>query len=312
MLASMLNSHPMVEMAPETWWLGIANELKLNRVESHFLRDAFLLCVRRNFLNQQNLNWVKYVDWYRENVFEEVKTYDDMYRDFIKGAKVYFGVTVIGEKTPAHTTFMPEILRKFPEIKKILLTRDPRDIVVSYIKAWGEGGNLRLDDILITLKVYLINLSILDASNDAHLISYERLTSDPRSQMKKLLCSLNLPFSDSVLQLKATTKAVGIHRNLSKGVFDNSNNFIKNLSEDDVLLTELVLKEEMEAFNYELFFEGKKRPDLLKKAEWLRDQAYSRIEKARQLKDSGNWNPGVKSMIRAARIHLSTFKHRHF
>ena len=151
--------------------------------------------------------------------------YDNLYKILSKSFKEYFNVESFGEKTPAHTTFMPELNCNYSDYKKIILLRDPRDIVYSYFSAWFDStdNDAGLYNILKNIKVYLYNILYV-AKGDIHWIKYEDLTSSPLDEIIKIkkflnLSSENIPTSSTKI---LTANPTGIHINITKPVFNNS------------------------------------------------------------------------------------------
>ena len=90
------------------------------------------------------------------------------------------------DKTPRYSCLGLEITKAIPDVKKILLWRDPCEIACSMIGTWGKGKPVlekyKVDYVLGTRGF----ADILQWDQNVILIRYDELCADPTGIMKKL------------------------------------------------------------------------------------------------------------------------------
>ena len=302
MLASMLNNHPEIVIPPETWWLSVACEMGVGQFPSRYLLRAFLLRIRRNFANSGKNVWVDLIDDFSKKNASFNGSYSELFELFelfSEEAKWHFQTVLFGEKTPAHTTFMRELNRSFPTHKKIILLRDPRDIVCSYFNAWFDKTDDSLYSILMILKCYLLNITYAIREIEPFLIKYEQLTSFPPAEMELLCTHLALPFVEDVMQLNPTTNPQEGHKNLNHPVFYNSKKYRKELPSHYIAAIEAVLGDEMEVLGYRREIKLGKHTAFTDRYMSINEKASTQVRAATALKDSRNWQPSKKVRLKA-------------
>jgi hypothetical protein len=250
LLASMLNAHPEIIVPTETWWFSIARELGLSSFASKILTSEFLRILGKNIEQAHDEQWNKFFVRFAKGNRSFKGRYDELFRIFSEAVKVEFGAKHFGEKTPCHTTFMIEVYDKFPDFKKIILLRDPRDIVCSYFTSLVDKSAGSLCEVLVILKDYMLHMAYAMRNKPCLIVRYEELTENPELELVKLCAGLNIEFSPKMLDLKAVTNPVGIHGNLNKKTFINSGAYVSQLSYEELLSIEYVLASEMELFGY--------------------------------------------------------------
>ena len=155
--------------------------------------------------------------------------------------------------------FMPFLLLNFPESKFIYLTRDPRDMALSWKKNTDHAGGVVSaarqwqKDQQNTLKNYYE----LEKLNKSFHVKYEDLISDPELKSAEIVKFLGLPedknminfYKDELTQKNAEMiKAWG---NLSKEVIkDNKNKYIDELNKEEIKIIEKICYHEMYYLGY--------------------------------------------------------------
>jgi len=106
------------------------------------------------------------------------------------------------DKTPRYYFIIPELARIFPEAKFIILLRNPLAVLASILNSWVKGDWIRLsrhrDDLLTAPNLLLEGIQLLN--NQAIVIHYEDLVSDPASQIAQLCARLGLDFFPDMLE----------------------------------------------------------------------------------------------------------------
>ena len=291
MLATQLNKTKEIIIPPETWWLSNAQYLGVKRIESDFILNLFLNKIKESIQVAQNEEMDKAFLSFYDSIKGFRGSYDELFREFASYYKSYFNTKLFGEKTPAHTTFMNELNETFSDFKKLILLRDPRDIVYSYFNAWFELNNESLYKILKILKVYLYNILHL-AEGDVYFVKYEELTENVEMEIQKIKKFLSLNDNNdkkaSIDEKNVfTAKPTGIHANLSKPVFKNSGKY-KKLPIEMQQIIESVLYEEMSSLGYDFDHEKKSLKGTI--FENIEEDVKQQLQRNLPKKLSKNWN----------------------
>lgn len=145
-------------------------------------------------------------------------------------------------------------------VKFVHMVRDPRDHVASWMKRpinlltpfdavqkWKHEQQLFID-------------AVSGRGLNCISITYEELITDTKSTMSKVLNFIGVDLDENCFQTDSNnpeSKKNPYWQNLSKPVMkDNKEKYLKELSEDDVLIIESVAKCEMEFFRYSLRTKG--------------------------------------------------------
>lgn len=170
--------------------------------------------------------------------------------------------TIWGEKTNVCWSQISNFLKMFPKGKVIHIIRDPRDVLASFKVETTEPGLRYLDAIFASLGAFRsvrANLDRLSTLN-FYCIKYEELVLEPKKNIALLCDFLGIPADDSMLDTAGFVDKAGDFWNggssfepVMAGVSAKSiGRWKKKLSDVEVFLTELVLREEMLRFNYQL------------------------------------------------------------
>lgn len=107
-------------------------------------------------------------------------------------------VACFGEKTPAHSGYVPRIRDFFPEAKLIWLYRDGRDVSLSMQKVPWMNRHLGVN-ILVWLYYYRHQRRLAqDRSVPALFVKYEDLVARPVEELRRVTDFLELPFEPEV------------------------------------------------------------------------------------------------------------------
>lgn len=156
--------------------------------------------------------------------------------------------------------FLPYLLLNFPESKYIYLTRDPRDMALSWKKnSIHPGGVVKAarqwqKDQQNSLK----NYNDLQKLGKAFFVRYEDLITDSVHYLKEIVNFFGLSYEASILDFhkdEVTQMNAGMQKawnNLSRGVIsDNKEKFRKELSEPEIKAIEKICYCEMKILGYE-------------------------------------------------------------
>jgi Tfp pilus assembly protein PilF len=111
------------------------------------------------------------------------------------------------DKMPLNLAHLPFLRAVFPDSKVLLLLRDPRDCCLS---AWMQDfvlneAMVQFLDLARTGATYRAVMDVWLATRSTmgeqvHIVRYEALTADPRTQIEGMLAHLGLPWDDATLR----------------------------------------------------------------------------------------------------------------
>jgi hypothetical protein len=248
LLKSILNAHPNVFVAPETFYFrSIKKRIKestepWNSVNFWWLRDAGITpALLRPFVQSrmehgQNLDAV---------VFGAIM---DLHASRNKNC-------LIGEKTPSHVKYVDQIRSIYPDAKFIQIYRDPRAVYSSFKKV--DVGPRFISEIM---KEWLAAAKVMRRRSDDKnylTLKYEGLIERPEVNLKNICEFLELKWHDSILNFHSR-KEPGFaqeqkhHQNTQKPLFRTSINSWQNeLKLREVGLIEWSVGSELEALGYD-------------------------------------------------------------
>jgi hypothetical protein len=292
----MLNSHPEIVVPSETWWMSTAKAFGRRHISSPLVSRMFLRSIRMNLKQGSNRAVIKAFDRMYPRIKGYTGSYDGLFRLFSQEMRSEVSKKVFGEKTPANTTFYPEINRAFPDFKKVVLLRDPRDILCSYIHAWygEEYSEKNMLKAATTIKVYLHNI-INNRQQDDLVVRYEDLTENPQREIERICNYLgveNMP--GLATDFIPTVRPAGLHANLAQAVRKNSGNYAA-LPDKLVETMEFVFRRELDALGYARRFPSPRTDSLL--LEKIEDVVNERLAKELPSKLSENWRCAVSCYV---------------
>jgi hypothetical protein len=123
------------------------------------------------------------------------------------------GARFFGDKTPRYYEFVKNIKNIYPNGKIICILRDPRDLVVSKFyhayragvkDVFVKGSNARISQIKLTTQQFVrcvesIESAIKSHRNDIFVTSYEKMTDNPSSELKKIFSFLGALYSEDIV-----------------------------------------------------------------------------------------------------------------
>jgi hypothetical protein len=126
-----------------------------------------------------------------------------------------------GEKTPAHSLRLKRIYELFPHATVVWIIRDPRDVLISYIKRWNNSDfrdeKYILNSVML-LKFYFYKLIEQNPYKNMFKISYDKMVSDPLKELSFLFSNIGLDFDETYLKTEnfivKNSEAEWAHQNL--------------------------------------------------------------------------------------------------
>ncbi len=205
LLHSMLNAHSKIDLIPEINYIrrflirdGLKKFKNKNDLSIFLSNDARIKRLKldlRNFVDDidisiNNLGPVLYAKIFQKSANKSTTVY-------------------VGDKDPRSIEYLPAISRILPSVKFIHVLRDPRDVVLSKIKAnWSANRsiltNIFAGTVQLKLAVHYQNLfpsSIIQ-------IRYEDLVTNPKSVLEKICSLLNLDYEAGMLDYQKSAQTL--------------------------------------------------------------------------------------------------------
>lgn len=185
LLDQVLGAHPRIEVIEE---------------------QELLLEVRRQWISRENFPRLTTM------TPEEIIAARQLYRQARAAAQTDPKATVIVDKLPLNTMYLPLIHRLFPDARILFSLRDPRDVSLScYFQSFSLVGAMPYFlDLEQTVEYYDAVMTLAEASRQKlslreHTIRYEDLVTDLEGTLRPALEHLEIPWHDAVLDYRAAT-----------------------------------------------------------------------------------------------------------
>ncbi|NER81535.1 MAG: sulfotransferase [Leptolyngbya sp. SIO1D8] len=162
-------------------------------------------------------------------------------------------------KSLANVHYVPEINEYLPKAKYIYLYRDGRDVAVSFKKAVvGQKHFYHIAQEWAKAQRAALKMRPMFDSSQFFSVSYEMLTSSPEQTLQDLCTFLNVDYNPSMLnfhesgEAKNTASSSSLWSNVTKPVMNqNTRKFLKQASEEEVKIFELVAGDVLDELGYE-------------------------------------------------------------
>lgn len=258
LLKTILNSHPEIYLNGEMPLLGKIVDYGYGPHSTFTSLEE--ITSFQNVLSKLNL-WSN-IENINHDFSEEINKFDSLSKDEL--LKVCFSEherRVWGNKTPQNTENIELLSKLFPFARFLIITRDVRDICLSWRDKWGK-------DMVWCASKWSNKMSVGWNSSQriederVHFIRYEDLLLDTESVLLTICNFLSIPFSDKLLEHhRHTPELIDGKRNYGREIIrDNIAKWRNNLSEGIVERIEEIAFSAMETFNYEIVFAHKWKP----------------------------------------------------
>lgn len=165
------------------------------------------------------------------------------------------GKSVWGLKDPQLTEHLPALRQFLPEARFIIIIRDPRAVVRSYIEnAWGLGTNCYTGALRWNREVKEQLEFERELPGHVMKLRYEDLVLHPQESLERVCSFLGLPFDESMLDysnkksfVSNNRQSVNTFRALDPAIVTKWKN---ELSEHEVKVINTVCKDLMEVLDY--------------------------------------------------------------
>lgn len=157
--------------------------------------------------------------------------------------------------------YLPMLMAQSTRPRILFMTRDPRDMAVSWINGpVMRGGVLRAADRWhLDQQGFIETVAQLGSETRVATLRYEDVLSDPEGQMRRVCHDLDLPFSEEMLRFsersfsaRADARRSSMWSNLDKPILsDNAQKFRRELDDDQIAFIEAATAPFMTALGYE-------------------------------------------------------------
>jgi hypothetical protein len=169
-------------------------------------------------------------------------------------------VSVIGEKDPRLIDYLPQVWHVFPEARILHIIRDPRDVLLSRMKAeWSAGRPDWLHALTYRAQIRRGRKQGRRSFGTQYMeIRYEDLLAEPEQSLRKVADHVGVPYSEAMLAFQRSAEEL-VHESerawkeetTGPLLRDNTGKWRKGLSDWQVRLTERVCSKAFEWFDYE-------------------------------------------------------------
>lgn len=162
-------------------------------------------------------------------------------------------------KSLSNVHYVPEIDEYLPKAKYLYLYRDGRDVAVSFKKAVvGQKHFYHIAQDWAKAQRAALKMRQKFDESQFFSISYESLTGSPEESLKALCKFLEVEYSPSMMsfhessEAKNTASSSSLWNNVTKPIMNqNTKKFLKQASEEEVRIFELVAGDVLDALGYE-------------------------------------------------------------
>lgn len=191
LLQHLLASHPRAATGPESWLLlPLLGTLDPRGTEAPYRADWAAQAIRE-FLANSSLDDQVFYDAVREAAL------------FIYDKALPPGATHFIDKTPRYYFVLPEIRRSFPNATIVILIRNPLEVFASLLKEnlagrWSKIFTTKRQHDIFTAPKLIADF--LDrAGNNAVVVQYEDLVSNPSPVLRKICDIAGLTYDPSMV-----------------------------------------------------------------------------------------------------------------
>ncbi len=190
------------------------------------------------------------------------------------------GKEIWGEKTNVAWGAIPDFISMFPNGKCIFLVRDPRDVLCSFKRMTTNPWPDYLDGIFASLGAFqqASRLANRLSKDSLYIVKYEDFVVEPEKHSREMCSFIGVEYDDVMLDTSTYIDVDGekwsANTSYSEKIVNISpasvGRWKKNILKEELSLLEMILKEEMESYGYELSGNTFTNDDYLKSFEMLR------------------------------------------
>jgi hypothetical protein len=205
LLQSMLNAHHQIAFMAETHFIKnyLAKSRYIKKKYKHkLLADKSLMKLELDLeeLIDSNIS-VNRIDLF------------NLYKDVLKSYKNKRNAILIGDKDPKNIEYLNTIKKFFPDAYIIHIIRDPRDVVLSRLKAeWSKNRGLLINALTYEFQIIKGKQEGLEMFCDKYYeVSYENLLNDSEKSLQLITKFLSVEYDEKMVNY------IGTNKNIIKG-----------------------------------------------------------------------------------------------
>lgn len=257
LLQSMLMRAPGVTIPPETHFMALAGRPEAARLDT----EAGWKALRFGILARHKHEGI-------ETPIEDVeaaldgaeRTKAGALRAWLGAIAAHEGARIIGEKSPNHTTNIPELLSMFPGARVVHIVRDPRDVALSQKQVWDRPTVYAAKRWQLDMKIDQRCRALFDNGREPsryRLVRYEDLVSDPEPMIRSLAGFLGIDYTPEMADPSGREKtgfsAAETHKlqTLEKVTTSRIGRYKGVLSKPEIAVVETICSRLMREHGYE-------------------------------------------------------------
>ena len=257
LIQSMLNAHQNIAFPPETHF--VRNYLGNKKVRKKVINNDYEFLKNKintdKSLDKLDLNYNKLIDKVKQNGFKLEKLYKEILLEYAVSEKL----NMIGDKDPKNIEYLSIIKKYFPNSYIIHIIRDPRDVMLSRMKAdWSKGRPLWLHALTYRAQIKKGRRDGEKLFGDNYFeLNYENLITNPEKELINICEFLNVNYDKNMLKFnqKADEIIKGEEKKWKDKCFkpvisNNKNKWKEKMNKKEVLLTEFICKVAFDKLDY--------------------------------------------------------------
>jgi hypothetical protein len=206
----MLNAHPDVCFPPETHFFRFY--VQNGRFEN-IMRQKGATALLKHLKNDKYLKRLKcdidglFAGTYVNN---QSPSADRFYLRLLSEYSNRINKRIIGDKDPRNIEYLSDLHHYFPDATIIHMIRDPRDVIVSRLKADWSKGRIFLSHVF----TYKFQIQIGRQMGNKlfedryHEVIYEKLLSEPSETLKQVCKILGISYSSKMLDFASSAREI--------------------------------------------------------------------------------------------------------
>lgn len=260
LIQSMLHAHPDVAFLPETHFFRryIARSYGRRKHENHGAEAFQSTLANDKEYQRADISTTELLDPFLKDVqpFDLPRVCTHLFQLY-RNRK---GANVIGEKDPRLIDYLPQVQNVFPEARILHIVRDPRDVVLSRMKAdWSAGRPGWLHALTYRAQIRRGRRQGQQAFGEQYKeVRYEDLLTKPETTLRDISRHIGVEYDDAMLtfqesaeELVDESERAWKEETTGPLLRDNTGKWRKGLSDWQVRLTERVCSKAFEWFDYE-------------------------------------------------------------
>ena len=252
LLQSILNSHSDITFLPETQFLRtyLFSNKEINISKSNY-RDIIDTLTADQRFNRLNIKA-------NQIIFQDKNMYD-AYLNLLDLHLRNKQKQLIGDKDPKNIEYIHYLHKFFPKAKLIHIIRDPRDVVLSRIKAkWSKSVPYYIHAVIYVLQLKIgRSMGKKIFNKNYHELYYEDLLINPEKTIRKIVKFIGVDYEEELLDYRKSSQELVSDDELDwkKETFkpiinDNFNKWKNQLSKSQILIIESICHFSMKKLPY--------------------------------------------------------------